>query len=155
MALKRCIWVWNQIIIMKNNIKYCIFCFRKNTELPFNREHIIPQNVGGNLFIDDVCRDCNSNLGRFIDIQILKYPEILKAFEHLQMPHNKEGILKNYYKITGKSGDLEIPAIYQNGKYKMLPKNMSDGSMIFPEEDYLKNLDKIVKSTKGLCRSRN
>lgn len=130
---------------MKDHSKYCIFCFRKSTELPFSREHIIPQNVGGNLFIDEVCVDCNSNLGRFIDIQVLKYPEILKAFEFLKIPHNKEGILKNYYKITGKSGNLEFPATYHDGKYKMLPKSMSDGSMIFPEEDYFKNLNKKVK----------
>ena len=139
---------------MNKKTKYCIFCFRKNTEIPFSREHIIPQNVGGNLFIDEVCENCNSNLGSFIDIQVLKYPEILNAFEYLKIPHDKSGILKNYYKITGKSGDLEVPAIYKNGKYKMLPKNMPDGSMIFPEEDYFKNLQKIVTRDERIKSSK-
>jgi len=130
---------------MCDQIKYCIFCFRKNTEVAFNREHIIPQSIGGNLFIDEVCESCNSSLGRLIDIQILKYPEILEAFEYLKIPHDKSGILKNYYKITAKSDDLELAAIYQNGEYKILPKQMSDGSIIITEEAHGKTLDKMVK----------
>jgi len=124
--------------------KYCIFCFRDNTEISFNREHIIPQNVGGNLFIDEVCQNCNSILGRYIDIQILKYPEILRAFSELEMPHNKSGILKNYFNVKGKSDDLEVSAVYKNGKYEMLPKEMPDGSIIVPEEKYRSTLSKMV-----------
>ena len=130
---------------MSNQPKYCIFCFRKNTEVTFNREHIIPQSIGGNLFIDEVCESCNSSLGHLIDIQILKYPEILGAFEYLKIRHDKSGILKNYYRITAKSNDLEIPAIYQNEKYEILPKKMPDGSIIVPEETHGKTLDKMVK----------
>ncbi len=132
-------------IEMDTKTKYCIFCFKKNSEISFSREHIIPQNVGGNLFVDEVCVNCNSNLGRLIDTQILKYPEILEAFENLKIPCDKAGILKNYFELTAKSENLEIPAYFQNGMYKMLPKNMPDGSILFPEEKYKSNLAKIIE----------
>ncbi len=131
-----------------------IFCFKKNTEIKLTREHIIPQNVGGNLFIDEVCNICNNKLGQTVDIQILKYPEILDAFSVLDIPHDKSGILKNYFKITGKSENFEFPAIFHNGKYKILPQSMPDGSIIFPEEDYLNNLQKIVKRDDRLKSSK-
>lgn len=124
--------------------KYCIFCFRNNTEISFNREHIIPQNIGGNLYIDEVCQECNSILGRYVDIQVLKYPEILKAFSELDIPHNKSGILKNHFNVKGKSDNMEVSAIYKDGKYEMLPKEMPDGSIIVPEEKYKSTLIKMV-----------
>lgn len=138
---------------MNTNIKYCIFCFKKDSEVAFNREHIIPQNIGGNLYIDEICVNCNSKLGSIIDIQILKFPEILDAFEQLKIPHDKVGIIKNHYKVSAKSDSLEVPAIFQNGKYEIIPKKMPDGSIIFPEETYKSNLEKIVNRDSRVIES--
>jgi hypothetical protein len=134
--------------------KLCIFCFRNDTEVEFTREHIIPKNIGGTLLIDDVCRICNSRLGENLDVEILKHLGIIKAFDSLEIKYDRAGILKNYYKITGHSNNIELPFTFINGEYKMLPQNQLDGSLILPEEDYEKILrksvyrDKILKSIK-------
>lgn len=130
---------------MDSELKICIFCFRDNTELAFSREHIIPQNVGGNLFIDEVCVECNSVLGTQVDIQVLKYREILNAFKVLNIPHDKSSILRNYYNVKGESGDLTFSATYRDGEYTMVPKAMPDGSIIVPEENYKDAFEKMVK----------
>lgn len=130
---------------MGSQLKICIFCFRDNTELVFSREHIIPQNVGGNLFIDEVCVECNNALGTKVDIQVLKYPEILNAFEALNISHDKSSILRNYYNVKGESGDLTVSATYRDGEYIMVPKEMPDGSIIVPEENYEDTFVKMVK----------
>ncbi len=130
--------------------KLCIFCFKNDTEVEFTKEHIIPQNIGGTLYIEDVCKICNSGLGSKIDSEILKHLSILEAFDKLKIKYNKEGILKNYYKMTGHSDNFELPFTYTDGKFIMLPKNQPDGSVIMPEIDYEKTLRISVSRDKKL-----
>ena len=130
--------------------KLCIFCFRNDTEVEFTREHIIPQNIGGTLFIDDVCRTCNSGLGDNLDVELLKHLGIIEAFENLQIRYDKEGILRSYYNITGHSDAIELPFTFIDGNFKMLPQNQPGGSLIIPEEDYEKTIRKSVSRDKYL-----
>jgi len=81
---------------MNDQIKYCIFCFRNNKEIQFTREHIIPQNVGGNLFIDEVCEKCNSSLGQYIDIQIFHFWKRLTKGKHLWLRNNFSTFLSQF-----------------------------------------------------------
>ncbi|USR97047.1 HNH endonuclease [Aliivibrio fischeri] len=53
-------------------MKTCIYCRQKKEIKKFSLEHVIPQFLGGSQAPDslktrDVCIDCNSNLGLFVD----------------------------------------------------------------------------------------
>jgi len=48
---------------------YCIYC-GKNCEKK-SEEHIIPESIGGNLIIDNVCETCNSNIGSKVDAKFV------------------------------------------------------------------------------------
>ena len=55
----------------------CIYCRNTKCESEFTLEHVIPQFLGGALAPDilktrDVCKDCNSNLGLFVDAAFQK-----------------------------------------------------------------------------------
>lgn len=53
-------------------MKQCIICKQLKEENEFNKEHIIPESIGGSLTIKDVCKECNSKLGNTIDKEITK-----------------------------------------------------------------------------------
>lgn len=127
-----------------NPTKICIFCLRNDLEVNFSKEHIFPQSIGGTLYIDEVCGRCNSDPGRHIDNEILKLPEVLEAFDYLGITHDKNGITKNYYKIMGKADDIEIPFIFKDEKYEMLPQKLPNGSYILPENNFEKEIKKII-----------
>jgi len=126
-------------------LKYCIFCFRSDLEVEFSKEHIFPQSIGGTLFINEVCKICNSALGRYIDKEVLKLPDILDAFEKLNIPHNKSGITKNYYKITGIADDIQLPFIFKGKGYELVPHRLPDGSLILPEAYFEDELRKSIE----------
>jgi hypothetical protein len=130
----------------------CIFCAHTDNEVQFNREHIIPQNIGGNLYLDDaVCVECNSKLGTHIDAETLKMPDILKAFEVLNIPHDHAGILNRHYDIMGKTEDIELRFGKVRGQGYSFPKQrLADGSLITPERDYFAALKQEVKRDKRL-----
>jgi hypothetical protein len=136
---------------MSGNV-VCIFCARTNNEVQFHREHIIPQNIGGNLYLDNaVCVGCNSKLGAHIDAETLKKPDILKAFEVLNIPHDRDGILNRHYKIMGKIEDIELRFGKVRGQEYSFPKQrLTDGSLITPEHDYFAALKQGVDRDKRL-----
>lgn len=45
----------------------CIFCKRSLAEIQPSDEHPFAESIGGSFTIDQVCVECNSNLGRLID----------------------------------------------------------------------------------------
>lgn len=58
-------------------MKDCIYCGKSKENDEFTLEHIIPQSIGGAYAPDelktrDVCKDCNSNLGLFVDASFEK-----------------------------------------------------------------------------------
>ncbi|MCD8151271.1 MAG: HNH endonuclease [Clostridiales bacterium] len=81
-------------------MKKCIFCEKTETELTdgncFNIEHIIPKALGNDHFIlHNVCKNCNSGLGTYVDSYFVDHP-IVK-------------IIREKYKISGQSGKLPNP----------------------------------------------
>ena len=82
----------------------CIFCLGNSANKDFNREHIIPDSLGGTLYADDlVCESCNSTLGHSVDHELLRVPAILTAMDELGVPYDRKGILRSYYKKDGNS----------------------------------------------------
>lgn len=124
--------------------KFCIFCLQTDKTKKFNSEHIIPQSIGGNLYIDEVCEQCNSGLGRFVDSDILKLSEIVKAFEETGIPHDKSGIIKGNYILTGKTSELELPFIVKKDKPELVPQKLKDGSLVVSENDYKAVIKKSI-----------
>lgn len=58
-------------------MKDCIYCGESKEDNTFTLEHVIPQSLGGayapdELKTKDVCKDCNSNLGLFVDASFEK-----------------------------------------------------------------------------------
>lgn len=61
-------WALTRQMTMKD----CIYCGKSKEDDAFTLEHVVPQSLGGayapdNLKTRDVCKDCNSNLGLFVD----------------------------------------------------------------------------------------
>lgn len=52
-------------------MKKCIICEKIKNNEEFNKEHIIPESIGGSLTIENVCKACNSKLGKEIDSKII------------------------------------------------------------------------------------
>ena len=57
--------------------KLCIYCQKLKPSSVFSLEHIFPDRLGGKLCNDlfktrDVCRDCNSKMGAFVDGAFIK-----------------------------------------------------------------------------------
>lgn len=131
---------------------FCIFCARTDYEVRFNREHVIPQSIGGNLYLDDaICVECNSKLGAHIDAELLKLPDVVRAFEALNIAHDRDGILNQHYSITGKAEDVELRFGKSKGQTFSFPEQrLPDGSLIAPESDYFKSLQRDVKRDKRL-----
>ena len=124
----------------------CIFCGRTDNDAEFNREHIIPDNIGGTLFLDDaVCVDCNSKLGTQVDVETLKLPDVLRAFEKLNIPHDGDGIINRHYNVTGQLKDIELKFGRVHGDDFVFPaQRLDDGSLITPEQTYFPSLEKIA-----------
>ncbi|MDP2278492.1 MAG: HNH endonuclease [Nitrospirota bacterium] len=130
----------------------CIFCGLTDKDALFNREHIIPDNIGGTFFMDDaVCSKCNSTLGAHIDAEILKLPDILTAFDALGIQHDRDGILNRQYNITGKTHDVELRFGKANGRaFSFSSQHLPDGSLITPDRDWFAVLRRTVNRDEKL-----
>ncbi len=112
---------------------FCIFCFGSSQKCKMTDEHIIPQCIGGHLWLDWVCKDCNSALGTDVDSKILALPETLSALKALGLPHDRDQILSHHYKVTGLLGGQEVRVHVKNGLPVLIPQQLPDGSMITEE----------------------
>lgn len=131
---------------------YCIFCDKFGPEVQVTKEHIIPDSIGGFLFIDQfVCSDCNSRMGAYIDSEIWKLPEILQALEELNIEHENERIVNRHYSISADTGDIVLKhGRIRNGKVEFPIQTLDDGSTIAPDEKIHEYLTKIVTRDKKL-----
>lgn len=130
----------------------CVFCGRTDQDIPFDREHIIPDNIGGTLFIDNaVCKMCNNRMGTHIDSEILKIPDVLMAFKALNLPHDRDGILNRHYEITGKTHGIELRFGKANGRaFSFSSQRLSDGSLVTSERDWFASLNLTVNRDEKL-----
>lgn len=59
----------------------CIIC---DDDKPKSREHIIPENIGGSVIIDSVCKCCNSKFGSEVDNKLIKNRQIYDAYHKIE-----------------------------------------------------------------------
>lgn len=129
----------------------CIYCARTSDETPFNREHVIPQSVGGRLYLDDcVCTKCNSRLGIEVDAQLLKLPDIIRAFEALGWDQQRGRAMK-HFNVTGDLSGQELKhGRFTGSGFSFPPQEMRDGSVVVPEAEYFDHLRKMVSRDERL-----
>ena len=135
-----------------NQVTVCILCGRTHPDAQFNREHIIPQSVGGTLYMDDVvCTGCNSRLGAQVDSELLKLPDVLAALEALDIPHNRDGIINRHYSISGSADDVELLFGRKSGNAVSFPgQRLQDGSLVTPEHEGFAPIERTVRRDKRL-----
>lgn len=120
----------------------CIFCFNSTD---FTREHVIPDAIGGSLFLDDtVCKACNSWLGANVDAELVKLPETIDAFEALGIPYDRDTMLNRHYEAVGSARDVEIQGRLTGDGFRFHPQALADGSIVFPEDQAWAALRKSV-----------
>ncbi|MBK7872858.1 MAG: hypothetical protein IPJ74_20395 [Saprospiraceae bacterium] len=45
-------------------MRQCIICFEHKKVTEFNKEHVFPETIGGEICIENVCKTCNGLLGK-------------------------------------------------------------------------------------------
>lgn len=134
--------------------KLCIYCLRDENEINFSREHIIPSNIGGKLFIDDfVCSDCNSDIGSKIDILVFGLPEILEALDKFSIPYNRSAIYRKLYKVRATSGEQILRARATQTGFEVVNQELQDGSMIISDFEFHDGFKKSIKRDSLLNQS--
>ena len=134
----------------------CIYCLRNEDLVTLNREHIIPQNIKGNLFLDDcVCTKCNSWIGANVDTEALKLPKTLEALDKFNIHHDKDIIFRQSYDIKGKStkSDLSLKGLMKNGEVYFPPQEVENGSLVAPDGEIDKILRKMSTRDKRLINA--
>lgn len=137
----------------EENAKYqCIFCYKTDLEVPFSKEHIIPDAVLGNLILhNSVCKECNDWFGANLDHKILNLPEIANAFKLLGFDARNEEMLKNKFNITGRlNSGLELRGKVVDGNTVFTQQVISDGSRIIPEYEAEKSILKTLSRNKKI-----
>ena len=99
-------------------MRECIYCGDSKEDKEFTLEHVIPQSLGGACAPDelktrDVCKDCNSNLGLFVDASFEKNHFVSIAL-HL--------IARNFF---DPANPTSLP-LYCLGDSKLVPPGMTD-----------------------------
>lgn len=79
-------------------MKKCILCETSKEDNEFNREHVVPKQLGGSFTVFNLCKDCNTKLGDELD---------KKVAENLLFK-----IYKNNEKIKSNSGNHINPFEY-------------------------------------------
>ncbi len=108
-------------------MKKCIICKKIKNDEEFNKEHIIPESIGGFLTIDNVCKVCNSRLGEEIDSRIID-DFLIKGnivANRIGNKNNKEKILFEKL-ISNKDSKIKLIAKRgENGEFKKWDANTS------------------------------
>lgn len=115
--------------------KFCIYCLRKDN---LSRGHIFPISIGGSFWLNNICKNCNSVIGRSIESEIKECPFLVfgidkikiqkkeRAFNKLSIKEKNTGVKFRY-----KQEILEPETLVQkNNKYV--------GNRIFVKERFLK-----------------
>jgi hypothetical protein len=124
----------------------CIICNEIKKTSEFNREHIIPQNIGGTLYLDNVvCKSCNSSFGSEVDNEILFFPETLSAFKELDLVHDEDKIICASSNVIGDCRDFSLKhGRPQKGKIYFPSQKVSDGSMVIPTNEFNEYIAKLI-----------
>jgi len=100
----------------------CIICLKELPRETASEEHIFPEALGGMLVIREVCRECNSHLGRFVDKPLVDN-WLMQAKRMLLGLPGKSGRVPNPLERSVLVNDPGVKVRYEfdaNGKPKRL-----------------------------------
>ncbi|MEZ8781425.1 HNH endonuclease [Vibrio splendidus] len=112
----------------------CIICLGENritTDNPLTDEHIVPEFMGGNLVVKNVCKICNSNLGNGFE------GRLANSFDYK--------LARQVYGIKGKQKQAPnaFIGIYQSAQLGKVRVNDKNQVVIFPEVEIQEKDDKF------------
>lgn len=135
----------------------CIFCHRRfsGEEVERSREHVVPDLLLGSVQIWDVCRECNSKLGKEVDHLLLRESRIINAIDKLNIRELKQKIV-DAGETTGIDSidGRELKAQYYQGTPKILPQRIDPDGIESSEDDALDILYKLVNRDERLLWSQ-
>ena len=112
----------------------CIFCREEKNP---SDEHVIPSALCGNLTIRNICKDCNSILGREADVDFEANWYIARAYKELGWEEKlPEVIRKAEVSATDRESLICMKLkIIDKDDFRIVPQDLPDGSLIVPEEE--------------------
>jgi hypothetical protein len=125
----------------------CIFCAQRKKP---SREHIIPKSLGGNLVINDLCKECNDLLGRIADSAFDANSYIAAAYKELGWQGQLAKIIaKAEVKAIDTSSLINMKLrVKNNDEFQIVPQELKDGSLIVGEEQSIEVINKMVERRK-------
>lgn len=127
-------------------MKTCIYCKKTKEENEFNREHIIPQAIGGasetnNPLIIEVCKRCNSIAGFFIDTPFVKFWFIGVSFITALREAEENKKINTYpFMYMGKLDDFKLDDLECE---KWIGRNKEDVYHFHPPFPSERDLEKV------------
>lgn len=90
----------------------CIFCLEEMIEGLLSDEHVFPRSIGGTFIIKNVCINCNSYLGAYVDSHLVNHQAVINS-SHTYKIVNKDGIVHNPFENVSKFGDTDEKVKYE------------------------------------------
>jgi hypothetical protein len=126
----------------------CIIC---NKERSASDEHIIPENIGGTIVIQNVCKTCNDIFGHDVDCLLIKNRNIYDAYKKIQEKSDLN--LKFEFKdaFCHLENETRINASLRSDENKTLTTN-SKKDLFFLDKEDTKFIQKYIES---ICKKEN
>ncbi len=142
--------IWSRKIIGKMSFR-CIFCKEVKDDIQKSPDHIIPETLGSNATINEVCKDCNTGILAKIDAKLVNF-WLLKGERVIRGIKTKKGKLPTLDFGKSKLKDSQINARYivnqQTQDLKVWAKRQEGDTvhLTFSAEDFLKtDFEKLKK----------
>ncbi|MBN2563623.1 MAG: hypothetical protein JXQ75_22110 [Phycisphaerae bacterium] len=125
----------------------CIYCWRTERQVSFDREHIIPESIHGRLALQDhVCVECNRWLGAHVDHHILRIPDILAAQAEFAGKTTHDRVLKHNFNVRLVSGTgAEFLAHAKGQHLELLTQAHPIHGMIYAQSSARESLRKHLR----------
>lgn len=110
----------------------CVLCLN---ECSLTREHVIPAQIGGALWVRFLCQRCNSYLGSAVEAAMREDPSIRLAVENLreQLPGLADAIREGL-PFIGTSPGGAVTLQMRVGELRVQGGLQEDGSLILPQD---------------------
>ena len=114
-------------------MKRCIFCARTDNEFDgknqWTVEHIIPECLGNStLILRNVCKQCNSNLGTYVDNYFVNHHFIKSSRQFFQL-RSQNGVIPYAFQ-EGVTEDGQRIRVDENFVPSVVPSIIQDGNKI-------------------------
>ena len=124
----------------------CILCLQEVPKGSLTREHIIPEQIGGKLWVRFLCNPCNSRLGSEIEREVKRDPSIRLALLNLEkdLPDLARKLeQRQRYVGTGPAGS--VFGMLRDGAFRVDTVQSNDGSIIQPTPDGRLHIEKTLR----------